>query len=127
MSQGPKILVVDEKPHMLRLIQYHLEKAGYQLIRARNRQEAVEALERETPSLVVVDDFKNAEETGSALSEIKAKESSTSIPIIRMTDTPAELIRQNGGPAAEVILTKPFSPTQLVSEVKKLAADSRCA
>ena len=42
-----KILIVDDEPFMLRLIQHHLEQAGYELIKARNGREALEIAARE--------------------------------------------------------------------------------
>ena len=44
-----KILIVDDEPFMLRLIQHHLENAGYEMVKARNGREAIEAALREKP------------------------------------------------------------------------------
>ena len=54
MSQ--KILIVDEKLFMLRLIQHHLKKAGYELIQARNGVEAIAAMAEHDPTMVLMDD-----------------------------------------------------------------------
>ncbi len=117
-----KILVVDEKPFMLRLIQHHLERAGYELIKARNQQEAMAAIEHQTPELVVMDDCPDAQFFKSA-DHPKSNHAAHSIPTIRMTDVPQDFdsISQSG---ADVILTKPFSPTQLIAEVKRLVPET---
>ena len=116
-----KILVVDEKPFMLRLIQHHLERAGYQLIKARNQQEAIAAL-AQSPELVVMDDCGGSPQQQSPLDNLN-KKSTQSIPVIRMTDVPQNLERDVI--EAEVVLTKPFSPTQLLAEVKRLVNDAQ--
>lgn len=116
-----KILVVDEKPFMLRLIQHHLERAGYQLIKARNRQEAIAAIDQQSPELVVMDDGDAPPET--ALQEIKPRHAAHSIPVIHMTDVPPDLDALPPQNDAEVVLTKPFSPTQLVEEVRRLVPE----
>jgi DNA-binding response OmpR family regulator len=116
-----KILVVDDKPFMMRLIQHHLERAGYELIKARNRQEAIAALDEESPELVVVDD--GASPPAKELQEINPRHAAHSIPVIRMTDVPQTLEPVAPVNDSEVVLTKPFSPTQLVAEVKRLVPE----
>jgi len=117
-----KILVIDDKPFMVRLIQHHLEKAGYELIRARNGKEAMEKVGNEIPHLVVMDDSKGASGEG-----FKLNENGQPIPVIRMTDVPPTLMQHPPGTDSEVVLTRPFSPTHLVSEIKRLAPDKKCA
>ena len=116
-DMSKKILVVDDKAFMIRLIQHHLEKAGYQLINARNRQEAIVAMEQQSPELVVMDDHSKTCEP------VTLTQSAHPIPTIRMTDVPREL-DENASSNADVILTKPFSPTQLVAEVKRLVHET---
>lgn len=114
-----KILVVDEKLFMLRLIQHHLEKAGYQLIQARNGIEALQAMSEENPHLVLMDDGAQSQ-VQPALQALKKKKSSQPIPVIRMTETPETKLAPNC--ESDLVLTKPFSPTQLVNAVKRLVA-----
>jgi DNA-binding response OmpR family regulator len=114
-----KILVVDDKLFMVRLIQHHLERAGFQLIKARNRQEAMEAIAQQSPELVVLDESGNSPaQAKPSLQDFQPHQSEQNIPVIRMTDVPQDA--DANVTAAEVILTKPFSPTHLVAEVKRL-------
>jgi CheY-like chemotaxis protein len=115
-----KILVVDDKLFMVRLIQHHLERAGYRLIKARNQQEAMAAIAQQSPELVVMDDGGNPQQQPSPYN-FKNK-STQGIPVIRMTDVPPDL--EKDVVDAEVVLTKPFSPTQLIAEVKRLVKDA---
>lgn len=112
-----KILVVDDKLFMVRLIQHHLERAGFQLIKARNRQEAMQAIAQQSPELVVMNDG-HATQAPPTLQDFHGRKSEQNIPVIRMTDVPQDF--DGNSSSAEVILTKPFSPTQLVAEVKRL-------
>ena len=50
-----KILIVDDEPDILELIEYNLKKEGYQVILARNGQEAVTEAKRTLPDLIVLD------------------------------------------------------------------------
>ena len=115
-----KILVVDDQPFMLRLIQHHLEKAGYELIKARNTQEARTAMAHEIPHLVLMTERAGEED---ALSSVHDPNNS-SIPVIRMTDVPETMPQQKPLSEDEIILRKPFSPTKLVAEVKRLLPEN---
>ncbi|MDB5133186.1 MAG: Transcriptional regulatory protein YycF [Mucilaginibacter sp.] len=50
-----KILIVDDEPDILELIEYNLKKEGYQVFLARNGQEAVAEAKRSLPDLIVLD------------------------------------------------------------------------
>ncbi|MCO5935225.1 response regulator transcription factor [Mucilaginibacter sp. RB4R14] len=50
-----KILIVDDEPDILELIEYNLKKEGYQVYTARNGQEAVAEAKRTQPDLIVLD------------------------------------------------------------------------
>jgi len=57
MSTSPKqkILIVDDEPDILELIEYNLKKEGYQVYTARNGQEAVSEAKKVLPDLIVLD------------------------------------------------------------------------
>ncbi|MDN3582857.1 response regulator transcription factor [Mucilaginibacter flavus] len=57
MSTSPKqkILIVDDEPDILELIEYNLKKEGYQVFLARNGQEAVAEAKKSLPDLIVLD------------------------------------------------------------------------
>jgi two-component system alkaline phosphatase synthesis response regulator PhoP len=50
-----KILIVDDEPDILELIEYNLKKEGYQVYLAHNGQEAVAEAKRSLPDLIVLD------------------------------------------------------------------------
>ena len=50
-----KILIVDDEPDILELIEYNLKKEGYQVFTARNGQEAVTEAKRSLPDLIILD------------------------------------------------------------------------
>jgi two-component system alkaline phosphatase synthesis response regulator PhoP len=54
-SSKQKILIVDDEPDILELIEYNLKKEGYQVYTARNGQEAVAEAKRVQPDLIVLD------------------------------------------------------------------------
>jgi two-component system alkaline phosphatase synthesis response regulator PhoP len=54
-STKQKILIVDDEPDILELIEYNLKKEGYQVYTARNGQEAVSEAKKTLPDLIVLD------------------------------------------------------------------------
>ena len=54
-SAKQKILIVDDEPDILELIEYNLKKEGYQVYTARNGQEAVSEAKKVLPDLIVLD------------------------------------------------------------------------
>ena len=117
-----KVLFADDDLLVQQLYQPHLERAGYNLIKASNGREAIEAAKRERPEIAVLDILMPEMNGIEALRELKGLEWAGNIPIVLITaDTQCyryshELL--NGG--AAVLLMKPFSPEQLLSVIRGL-------
>jgi len=106
---APKILVADDQLHMLRFMQHELEQDGYQLLQVRDGHEVIETALRERPDLMILDILMTA-----------------AIPVIVLTSSPHEVMRQEAEfSGADLILTKPFSPTLLRKEIRRLVSKSR--
>jgi CheY-like chemotaxis protein len=120
MSQ--KVLVVDDDPIMHRVLKHYLERNGYQMLSANNGREAIEVTVRELPHLVVLD-VRMPEMGGlAALRELKETESTKAIPVIVVTvnaDRMTYMESKVSGAAA--FMCKPFRPSELLDEIKRLA------
>ena len=118
-----QILVVDDDQLMHRLFQHHLERAGYQVLSALNGREALEIAARQPPPLLIVMDIMMPDIDGlAALRELKKADATKSIPVIIITANSHHLTRKESEACgAAIFLTKPFSPTQLLNEIRRLA------
>jgi two-component system alkaline phosphatase synthesis response regulator PhoP len=115
-----KILVVDDEPFMLRLIRYQLQHAGYEVIEAPNGELAVATALRESPQLIVMDAMMPNTDGFTALRLLKKEASTRSIPVIMLTANPHKFSREEAESfGATIFLTKPFSPTQLLEEIRR--------
>jgi two-component system alkaline phosphatase synthesis response regulator PhoP len=123
-----KILVVDDEPYMLRFIQILLERDGYEMIKAGNGREAVEVAMRENPQLLIMDAMMPKMDGLTALRLLKQEPATRSIPVIMLTANPHKFSREEAeSSGATIFLTKPFSPTQLLAEIRRLILDFQTA
>ena len=115
-----RILVADDEIFMHRLLQYHLRQAGYEVVTAENGREAVEKAAQEKPHLVVLDVMMREMDGLAALKELSQTETTREIPVIMMTASAQVTRQQAEACGAAGFFTKPFSPTQLMLEIKRL-------
>ena len=120
-----KILVVDDEPIVHRLMQHHLERAGHEMIAATNGREALDIAHREVPQLIVMDIMMSEMDGLTALRRLKTEADTKSIPVIMITSNSHYVTQQESEAAgADLFLTKPFSPSHLLSEIRRLVLES---
>jgi DNA-binding response OmpR family regulator len=117
----PKILVVDDEPEAIELLEFNLRKAGFEVVTAADGAEAICQARSTQPSLVVLD-LMLPEIDGLEVCKMLRRDPSTArIPIIMLTAKAAEVDRIVGLElGADDYVTKPFSPRELVLRVKKV-------
>jgi len=114
-----KILVVDDDPDILSLLQYNLEKEGFRVIVAPDSQSALQLVASELPQLIILDLMLPQVDGLEVCRQIKREQSSSGIPIIMLTAKGEEIDRVVGFElGADDYITKPFSPRELVLRVK---------
>jgi len=116
-----KILVVDDEPDVVRLIEFNLKAAGYDVITAADGAEALQRARSASPDLIVLD-LMLPEVEGLEVCKLLRRDPATApVPIIILTAKAAEVDRILGLElGADDYVTKPFSPRELVLRVKKL-------
>jgi two-component system alkaline phosphatase synthesis response regulator PhoP len=108
-----KILVADDEPHIVRILQDTLVKRGYQVITAADGQEAVETALRERPDLIFLD-VMMPQLSGIEVCDQLRNEHQMTVPIFMLTARGQERDLERGKAAgANQYLTKPFSPRGL--------------
>ncbi len=112
------VLVVDDQAGICELIRSLLEDTGeYRVSTVYNGEQALSVFESDRPDLLVLD----AVLPGMRGTELAAHAVERDIPIVLMTGEPAmgERLRELGWPH----LSKPFSMTQLVGEIRQVIDD----
>lgn len=119
MSQ--KILVVDDEPHIVRLVQVNLEKAGYVVTTASNGQEALDAVAKEQPDLMVLDVMMPEMDGLETLKRLKGNPETDDIPVILLTAKAQDSdVFEGWKSGADLYLTKPFNPGELLLFVQRI-------
>jgi DNA-binding response OmpR family regulator len=121
MDEKKKVLVVDDQPHIVRLIQVNLEKEGFQVATASDGVEGMQRVRQLNPDLVILDVIMPRKDGFEVLREIKADPELTDTPVIMLTvKTHNADIVEGLREGAELYLPKPFHPKELVSLVKRV-------
>jgi DNA-binding response OmpR family regulator len=111
-----KVLVVDDEPVVVEVVERYLLRDGYQVETARDGEEALTILQRSRPDLVILDLMLPRID---GLEVCRRLRSWAQVPVIMLTARGEELDRIVGLEiGADDYLAKPFSPRELVARVK---------
>ncbi len=121
MNITRKILIVEDEPDIVRLVEYNLRKAGFSTESANTGVDALKKLRTKHYDLIILD-LMLPEMDGFELCRIvKNDKAISSIPIIMLTARGEEVDRILGLElGADDYITKPFSPRELVARVKAI-------
>lgn len=116
-----RILVVDDEPDTVELLEFNLRNAGYETISAAEGAEAIRKA-RNTPVNLIVLDVMLPEMDGLEVCKLLRRDPATKkIPIIMLTAKAAEIDRVLGLElGANDYITKPFSPRELILRVRNV-------
>ncbi|MCC7493635.1 MAG: response regulator [Fimbriimonadaceae bacterium] len=123
MSAKKRVLAVDDEKLIVLAIRHNLILAGYEVLEAFDGREAVQVIEAERPDLVILDVMMPELNGWDVRSCIRDDPELAETPVIMLTalgqdGDVGETIRRG----ADVHLTKPFEPRQLIEIVHGLLA-----
>src|SRR5436190_15363238 len=120
LPDGP-ILVVDDDAKIVRLVRTYLEREGYRVVTAADGAAALEAIESQRPSLVVLDLMLPELDGRAVVRAVRRDEEARATPIIILSARGTTIDRIAGlEDGADDYLPKPFSPAELVVRVKAI-------
>ena len=121
-----KILVVDDEPDALELVEFNLKAAGYEVVTAADGEEGLKMARTASPALILLDVMLPEIDGMEVCKLLKRDPATAAIPIIMLTAKGAEIDRVLGLElGADDYVTKPFSPRELVLRVKGLLRRGR--
>ncbi|MCF6148568.1 MAG: response regulator [Candidatus Kuenenia sp.] len=120
----PKILIVDDEPHIRLLLEQTLEDfedKGVEIITAGNGREALEIIKKETPDIVFLDVMMPEMNGYDVCNAVKNELNLTNIYIIMLTAKGQEYDKKKGEESgADIYMTKPFNPDVIITKTASI-------
>jgi DNA-binding response OmpR family regulator len=116
---GRKVLVIDDEPGIIEIVEANLEGDGFEVISASNGKEGLEKIKSEQPELVVLDVMMPEMDGWEVLRSLERDEDTAGLPVIMLTAKAADEDYIYGLEEGAVeYITKPFLPQELVNRIK---------
>jgi two-component system alkaline phosphatase synthesis response regulator PhoP len=116
-----KVLIADDEPNILISLEYLMKREGFAVSVARDGQQAIDAILRERPDLVLLDVMMPVKTGFEVCQEVRASESVKDTLILMLTAKGRETDLAKGlALGANAYMTKPFSTRELVSRVREM-------
>ena len=115
------VLVADDEPDVLNLVAMNLQRAGFDILRAADGEQALRLAREEEPDLVILDLMMPALSGLEVAKLLKQSPGTARIPVLMLTAKSDEVDRIVGFElGADDYVTKPFSPRELVLRVQSV-------
>jgi DNA-binding response OmpR family regulator len=120
-GMSKKILIVDDEPNIVISLEFLMRREGYEVLVARNGEEAMRHMQEKRPDLVLLDIMMPKINGFEVCRQIRAHPDLSAVRIIMLTAKGRSAEIEKGlGMGADGYITKPFSTRDLVFQVKKL-------
>jgi phosphate regulon transcriptional regulator PhoB len=121
MASAQKILVVEDEPDIRKLVHYNLTQERFNVLEAEDGEQALQLLQREKPSLVILDLMLPGVSGMELCKLLRQRNETAKLPILMLTAKAGEADRIVGlEMGADDYLAKPFSPREMVARVRAI-------
>jgi DNA-binding response OmpR family regulator len=118
---SPTIVIADDEPNILISLEFLMKREGYSVVLARDGIEALEAIRRHRPALVLLDVMMPGKSGHEVCQAVRADEALAGTLILMLTAKGRDTdIAQGLGVGADAYMTKPFSTRELAARVKAM-------
>ncbi|WP_079204831.1 MULTISPECIES: response regulator transcription factor [Pseudomonas] len=112
------VLIADDEPNIVISLEFLLEQAGYQVLVAHDGQEALEAIERQPPDLVLLDVMLPRLSGFDVCQKIRENPDWQHMRVVMLTAKGREVEISKGlALGANAYITKPFSTQELLAQI----------
>jgi CheY-like chemotaxis protein len=116
-----RLLIADDEDGVRSLVRMTLEADGFEILEARDGQEALAVAREQGPDLMFLDVMMPGESGIEVCRALKADPRTAGITIVMLTAQAQDRDREDGFAAgADDYFTKPFSPVNLLSKVEEV-------
>ena len=120
-----KILIADDEPNILISLEFLMKREGYEVLLARDGQEAMDVIARERPALVLLDVMMPIKSGFDVCRELRASEALRDTLVLMLTAKGRDTdVAKGMALGANAYMTKPFSTKELVSKVREMLGEA---
>ncbi len=118
-----RVLIADDEPNIVVSLEFMMKRAGYEVLVARDGAQALEAIRRERPDLVLLDAMMPGMTGFDVCEAVRADADLRATRILMLTAKGRETdVARGVGAGADAYVTKPFSTRDLVAKVRDMLA-----
>lgn len=122
-----KILIADDEPNILISLEYLMRREGFEVTLARDGQEALDAIVRDHPHLVLLDIMMPRKTGLEVCQAVRENAALQDVLILMLTAKGRDTDVAKGiALGADAYVTKPFSTRDLVAKVRAMLEVGRC-
>lgn len=116
-----KVLIVDDEPNIVLSLEFLMRKQGFQVFIARDGEEALETIGKETPDLILLDIMMPQVDGYEVCKQIRSNPLWSNTKVIFLSAKSKEVDIQKGlDLGADLYITKPFSTRNLTKQIQAL-------
>ena len=119
-EQSPKILVVDDVPENVRLLEAVLGPRGYKVVTATDGRAALQLVETEEPDLILLDVMMPGLDGYAVCRSLRANDDTAVLPVIMVTSSIGQEKTKAIEAGADDFIPKPFNHDELLTRVRSL-------
>lgn len=116
-----RVLVIDDDPGVRLVLQKNLEHAGFEVLIAEDGPRGLEAARLRAPDIIVLDLMMPHVDGFEVLRDLRLHATTSTLPVIVLTALTDPVVKERCRHAgADLVMTKPFEPGALASEITRI-------
>jgi adenylate cyclase len=120
VERAAKILVVDDVPENVRLLEAVLVPRGYEVVTANDGLEALDLVQTEEPDLILLDVMMPGLDGYAVCTQLRANDDTAVLPVIMVTSSIGQEKTKAIEAGADDFIPKPFNHDELLTRVRSL-------